>query len=70
MINCRKKLNDSYYVPLQPLLVSEPANLHIKVPKSCVSQYTSFTNVKAHVAHVHTISCVDDDNEQGAPKQL
>lgn len=70
IINCSKQLNDSYHVQLRSLLILEPDNPCIKVHKSCVSRYTSSTNVKAHVVHVRKMSCVDDDNAQGAPKRL
>ena len=65
-----KQLKDVYHVQLESLLVSEPHNLYIKVHKSCVSRYTSPTNVQAHVAQVREKSSDDVDNDQSAPKRL
>ena len=70
IIICSKQLNDNYHLKLESLLVSEPANPSIKVHKSCVSRYTSPTNVQAHVAHIRKKSCVTDDSEQSVPKRL
>ena len=70
MIKCSKQLNDGYHVQLESLLVSEPDNPYIKVHKSCVSRWTSPTNVQAHVAQVRRKSSDDVDNDQSAPKRL
>ena len=70
VINCSKQLNDNYHVQLETLLESEPDNPCIKVHKSCVSRYTSTTNIQAHLVHVRKLSCNNDDNEENVPKRL
>lgn len=69
IINCSKQLNDGYHAQLQTLMDSEPVNPCIKVHKSCVSRYTSITNIQAHLDHVRK-SCDNDDSEESAPKRL
>ena len=70
VINCSNQLNDTYHVQLESLLESEPVNPRIRVHKSCVSRYTSSTNVQAHIVHVRKMERVDDDNEQMATKRM
>ena len=66
---CSKQLNDGYHAQLQTLMDSEPVNPCIKVHKSCVSRYTSITNIHAHLAYVRK-SCDNDDSEESVPKRL
>ena len=70
VINHSKQMNDSYHVQLETLVESEPDNPCIKFHKSCVSRYTSTTNVQAHLVHVRKLSRDNDDNEESAPKRL
>ena len=70
VINCSKQLSDSYHVQLEILMESETDTPCIKVHISCVSRYTSTTNIQAHLVHVLKLSCDNDDNEESAPKRL
>ena len=70
MIKCSEQLHDSYHEQLKTLLVSQPDTPQVKLHKSCVSRYTSSTNVQAHVAHVRKMSCDNDDQQHSSPKRL
>ncbi|KAK2169439.1 hypothetical protein LSH36_10g12018 [Paralvinella palmiformis] len=61
---------EGYHVQLETLVESEPDNPCIKVLKSCVSRYTSTTNIQVHLAHVRKLSCDNVDNEDSIPNRL
>ena len=56
IIKCSKDMSDNYHEQLSSLLEAEPDKPSIRIHKSCVSRYTSSTNVAAHLAHVRKIS--------------
>ena len=71
IIKCSKDMSDNYHAQLSSLLEAEPDKPSIRIHKSCVSRYTSSTNVAAHLAHVRKISWLDDDaDEQATPKRM
>ena len=70
IVRCSKEYNDNYHEQLASLLETEPDNPIIRIHKSCVSRYTSSTNVQAHIAHVRKCSGIDGDDQESAPKRL
>ena len=70
IITCSKQLDDTYNETLASFLEEHPIDPIIRVHKSCVSRYTSPTNVKAHIAHLRKAQGTSDDIEHTPPKRL
>ena len=63
IISCSKQLSDNYHISLTSLLTEYPDNPSIRVHKSCVSRYTSTTNVRSHIAHLRKAENTCEEND-------
>lgn len=69
IISCSKQLSDNYHISLNSLRTEYPDNPSIRVHKSCVSRYTSPTNVRCHIAHLRKADNTGEENDHTPSKR-